>query len=95
MAVGIGKAGMCMARWARGRVGVRGGMWESIGEAMLMLVKCISGMGMVGACAQAGRPLAVGEVRVVLAVAWSPRAVLEVVVGRWNMLGELQDKVQL
>jgi hypothetical protein len=42
-----------------------------------------------------GRSLAVGEVRVVLAVAWSPRTVVVVVVGLWIVLGKLQDKVQL
>jgi hypothetical protein len=46
-------------------------------------------------CAWAGRSWAAGEVRVVLAVAWSPRAVSEVVVGLWNVLGKLQDRLQL
>ena len=86
---------MCMARRARGRVGVRGGMWEGIGEALPVLVKCILGMGALGACTWAGRPQAAGEVRVMLAVAWIPRTVVEVVVGQWNVLGKLQDKVQL
>ena len=70
-------------------------MWESIGGALPVLVKCILGMGAPGACTWAGRPLAAGEVRVMLAVAWSPRAVLGVVVGLWDVLGKLQDKVQL
>ena len=30
-----------------------------------------------------------------LVVAWSPRAVVEVVVGLWNVLGKLQDRLQL
>ena len=42
-----------------------------------------------------GRSWAVGEVRVALVVAWSPRAVVEVVVGLWNVLGKLQDRLQL
>jgi hypothetical protein len=29
-----------------------------------------------------------------LVVAWSPRAVVEVVVGLWNVLGKLQDRLQ-
>ena len=42
-----------------------------------------------------GRSLAAGEVRVVLADAWSPRVVVEVVLGLWNVLGKLQDRLQL
>ena len=33
--------------------------------------------------------------RVALVVAWRPRAVVEVVVGLWNVLGKLQDRLQL
>lgn len=93
--MGLGKAGVWLARWSRWRVGVRDGMWEGMGEALPVLVKCNSGTGTLGACAWAGRSLAVGEVRVVLAVAWSPRTVVVVVVGLWIVLGKLQDKVQL
>ena len=39
--------------------------------------------------------MAAGEVRVVLADAWSPRVVVEVVLGLWNVLGKLQDRLQL
>jgi hypothetical protein len=86
---------MCMARWSGWRAGVRDGMWESMGEALPLLVKCNSGMATLGVCVWVGRSLAVGEVRVVLVVAWSPRMVVEVVVGPWNVLGKLQDRVQL
>ena len=50
MAVGLGKAGVCMALWSGWRAGVRGGMWESMNEAMLLLVKCNSGMATLGVC---------------------------------------------
>ena len=42
-----------------------------------------------------GRSLAAGEVRVVLVDVWSPSVMMEVVVGLWDVLEKLQDRLQL
>jgi len=57
--------------------------------------QCIAGTQNAAVYAWEGRSLAAGEVRVVLVDVWSPSVMMEVVVGLWDVLEKLQDRLQL